>query len=103
MRRDHIRIASLFTAFLIPGMTTGCAASYEERSEYLLEMAQRGVEVNKLLRGQGQEVDESTCRSANRALNDDIPSDRSLGYEPTNDWENLVEETFVNACILGEY
>lgn len=82
---------------------SGCAANYEERNDYLLEMAQRGVEVNKLFRGQGQEITEELCTSANLALNDDIPSNRSWGYEPTEEWEELVRETFVNACVSGEY
>lgn len=90
-------------AFLFSLISTGCAASYQERNDYLLQMAQRGVEVNKLFRGQGQEIDEDLCLSANSALNDDIPSNRSWGYEPTPEWEELVRETFVNACISGEY
>lgn len=84
-------------------MVSGCAANYDERSAYLLEMAQRGVEVNKLFRGQGQEITEDLCNSANLALNDDIPSNRSWGYEPTEEWEELVRKTFVNACVSGEY
>lgn len=82
---------------------SGCAASYDERNNYLLEMAQRGVEVNKLFRGQDQEITEDLCNSANLALNDDIPSNRSWGYGPTEEWEELVRETFVNACVSGEY
>lgn len=90
-------------ALLILIISTGCAATYQQRSDYLLQMAQRGVEVNKLFRGQGQEIDEELCRSANSALNDDIPSNQSWGYEPTPEWEELVRETFVNACVSGEY
>lgn len=101
MTKYKSRIATV--AILAILSISGCAANYEARSSYLLEMAQRGVETNKLLRGQGEEVDDQLCRSANRALNDDIPSDQSLGYEPSEDWKNLVEETFVNACISGEY
>ncbi|MEU2946601.1 hypothetical protein ABZ617_11285 [Nocardiopsis alba] len=95
------RSASL--AFFASLAVTGCAAGYQERSDYLLQMAQRGVEVNKLFRGQDQEISEDLCLSANSALNDDIPSNRSWGYDPTSEWEELVRETFVNACISGEY
>lgn len=93
----------IFCSFLALLLSTGCAASYQERNDYLLEMAQRGVEVNKLFRGQGQEITEELCESANLALNDDIPSNRSWGYESTVEWEELVQETFVNACVSGEY
>lgn len=96
-------IKVVFCSSLVFIFSTGCAASYQERNDYLLEMAQRGVEVNKLFRGQGQEITEEVCESANLALNDDIPSNRSWGYGPTSEWEELVQETFVNACVSGEY
>ncbi|GAA1108757.1 hypothetical protein [Nocardiopsis composta] len=101
MRAIYARfpVAALF--LLVP--LSGCAASYDDRNEYLVEMAQRGVQVNKLLRGQNETISEETCASANRALNDDIPSDRPLGYEPSEDWKQLVEQTFINACVAGEY
>lgn len=95
--------ARVFLALISSAITTGCAADYDDRSAYLLEMAQRGVETNKLFRGQGQAITEDLCLAANSALNDDIPSNRSWGYGPTPEWEELVRETFVNACVSGEY
>lgn len=99
----NLLFTRVFISSVLIFFASGCAADYEERNDYLLEMAQRGVEVNKLFRGQGQEITEELCISANLALNDDIPSNRSWGYGPSKEWEELVRETFVNACISGEY
>lgn len=101
MKNKTIAPATLLAVFCCscsPG-----PADYEERNDYLLEMAQRGVQINKLYQGQGQEITRELCEEANLALNDDIPTNRGWGREPTEEWRNLVKETFINACISGDY
>ncbi|GAB2504663.1 hypothetical protein [Nocardiopsis aegyptia] len=101
MFRSSVQI--IFWCSLALLAVSGCAATYDERLDYLEESAQRGVQVHKMFQGQGVEINEETCINAHVALNDDIPSDISGGSPPSDEWEGLVEEAFVNACTSGSY
>jgi hypothetical protein len=83
---------------------TACGASYDDRIEYLHKIALGGVETHTLLQSQGAEVDKKSCESANAALNNDAPDDIG-GPESRQSqaWSQLVEQTFVNACVSGKY
>ncbi|WP_143061166.1 hypothetical protein [Saccharopolyspora shandongensis] len=98
------RILVAATAFLCIGSITSCAASYDERMEYLRETSLRGIETNSLLRGQGKEITVESCKNANLALNNDAPSDRGgPDAHKTEAWAQLIEETFVSACVSGKF
>lgn len=87
---------------LVLTLTCGCAATYDEKAEYLKEVAQRGVATNKLFEDQDEsEANEEVCTDAHVALNQDYPQDSFL--ETSEEWENLVRETFVSACVSGRY
>ncbi|WIV52582.1 hypothetical protein [Amycolatopsis nalaikhensis] len=85
-------------------IASGCAADYDERIEYLHKVALRGVEVHILLQNQGDKVNEDNCKTANKALNDDAP-DTTGGPDPkvSEEWKQLVEQTFLTACVSGKY
>lgn len=84
--------------------TVACAASYDERVDYLRETSLRGIETNSLLRGQGKPITEGSCQNANRALNNDSPNDQgTVDTHQSEAWARLVEETFVSACVSGKF
>jgi hypothetical protein len=81
---------------------SGCSATYEEKSDYLELVAQRGVETHKLIEDRGrEEANDDVCNDAHVALNQDYPEDSFLAS--SEEWENLVRETFVGACVSGRY
>jgi hypothetical protein len=83
---------------------SGCAAGYSDRVEYLRVVGLRGIEVHNLLSAQNTKVTEPGCKNANSALNGDMPSFGSPPAQAELDaYRALVEQTFVKACVLGEY
>ncbi|MFJ6018081.1 hypothetical protein ACIQFP_01910 [Nocardiopsis alba] len=96
------KIKNFSIAAIASLLTCSCAASYDTKSSYLTEVAQRGVETNKLFEDQeDSEANLEVCTDAHTALNKDQPNDKFL--EKSKEWRNLVKETFVSACITGRY
>lgn len=90
-------LSSLLVIFLVGS----CSASYGEKVGHLEEVAQRGVEVHKIIEDlEGEEADEEQCRDASRVLNKDYPSIEKKDREA---WHELVEGVFVSACVSGRY
>lgn len=80
---------------------TGCSATYDEKVRHLEEVAQRGVEVHKIIEDlEGEEADEEQCREASKVLNKDYPRIEEQDREA---WIELVEGVFVSACVSGRY
>lgn len=78
---------------------------YDERMQFLREASSRGVEVHNLLAAQNTAVTDEACRNANSALNSDAPDVARNAPDQTEReaWNVLVEQTFMKACIAGEY
>ena len=98
MRSTRIA-ASIAAAILATMATAGCAASYEERIEFLKKTANRGVEVHRLIKSQGATPDRKRCEGAFEALNDGIPSDG--GMWASRVWVDQVRMAFVESCVSG--
>lgn len=95
------RYKKYFLAFLVIIITTGCSASYGEKVGYLEKVAQRGVEVHKIIEDlEGEEADQERCTQSSKLLNTDLPR---VGRSEREDWEDLVEGVFVGACVSGRY
>lgn len=84
-------------------LSSACSADYDDRMSYLREVALRGLETHNLLRNQGTGVNEQSCKIAQEGLIDDIPSDNSGDPEPSKEWTQLVQQTFMRACTTGRY
>lgn len=98
MKLDHVGIAIAFLSVLF---LSGCASSYGDKVGYLEEVAQRGVEVHKIIEDlEGEEASEEQCAESSRLLNTDLPR---VDPDDREDWENLVEGVFVSACVSGRY
>lgn len=83
---------------------TACSADYRDKVNHLEEIAQRGVEVHKILEDlEGGEATEEACLEANKVLNTDAPGDMIFTSEEEETWDNLVEQVFVSACKSGKY
>jgi hypothetical protein len=83
---------------------TSCGADYNERVSYLRSVGLRGIEVHALLATQNTVVTKEACRNANRALNVDNPYlGDTVSKEDQEAWARLAEDTFVKACVLGQY
>lgn len=97
MKRGTQVAPALFAIFML----SACSASYNEKVRHLEEVAQRGVEVHKIIEDlEGEEADEEQCREASRVLNKDHPHIEKKDREA---WHELVEGVFVSACISGRY
>ncbi|GAA1108765.1 hypothetical protein GCM10009605_49310 [Nocardiopsis composta] len=95
------RVGFHFYLSVMPLMVAlGCSPTYEEKSDYLETIAQRGVETNKIIQDQeNREASEEVCSDAHIALNTDYPRE----LQTSEEWDNLVKETFVSACMTGRY
>lgn len=98
------KLLALLPLFLLLIATSACAADYDDRIQYLRQVGIRGIEVHNLLSAQNTAVTPDACMNANAALNTDIPR-LADGVDPpgTEQWRKLVEQTFVKACVLGQY
>lgn len=101
--RKVLKVAMMVLGFTMAVLLLGCSAGYDDRMSYLREVALRGLETHNLLRNQGTGVNEQSCRIARGGLIDDIPSDNSGDPEPSREWTQLVEQTFMRACTTGRY
>lgn len=96
-KRHGTFLVLIFSAIAL----TGCSATYDEKVRYLEEIAQRGVEMHKIIEDlEGEEADEEQCREASRVLNKDHPR---ISEEDREAWVELVEGVFVSACVSGRY
>jgi hypothetical protein len=100
-----MRVATAFASFSIAALLlSACGTSYADRVAYLREVGLRGIETHNLLSAQNTQVTRESCENANTALNDDLPV---LSENPTDvekqAFSKLVEETFIKACVLGQY
>ena len=92
------RFTAAFTTVIA---LSACSASYDEKVRHLEEVAQRGVEVHKIIEDlEGEEADEEQCRAASRVLNKDYPR---IEKKDRESWHELVEGVFVSACVSGRY
>lgn len=82
-------------------LLAGCAASYEERRDYLRTVAVRGAETHVLMQAQEvKEINKKRCEQAYQGLADDIPHDHDMGGR-SNEWRGQVEQFFVDSCLSG--
>lgn len=96
-----LRCINSLSVLVIAAFVAGCNASYGDKVGYLEEVAQRGVEVHKLIEDlEGEAADEEQCAESSRLLNTDLPR---VDPDEREDWENLVEGVFVSACVSGRY
>ena len=80
---------------------SGCAASYDERMDYLRQIALRGVDMHDLIVSQEGEVNAERCELAYDAVGDtDHPYDRDLGAY-SKEWEEQIKLHFVDSCVSG--
>lgn len=85
-------------------LLASCSADYGDKVDHLEEIAQRGVEVHKILEDlEGGEATEEACLEANKVLNNDSPDDLNFTQEEWETWDNLTEQVFVSACKSGKY
>lgn len=96
-----LRYVQAISGSVVAALVVGCNASYVDKVGYLEEVAQRGVEVHKLIEDlEGEEANEEQCAASSRLLNTDLPR---VDPDETEDWQNLVEGVFVSACVSGRY
>lgn len=79
----------------------GCGASYDEKRDYLREVAVRGAETHALIAASEGKPDEERCKAAKAGLIDDVPDDMNGGGE-SETWLKQVEAFFVDSCVSGK-
>jgi hypothetical protein len=95
-----------FAGIALVVMVGACGdIGYDERVQFLREASSRGVEVHNLLAAQNTIVTDEACRGASNALNSDAPDVATNDPDQTERkaWTALVEQTFMKACVAGEY
>lgn len=80
---------------------TGCGVSYDEKRDYLREVAVRGAETHALIAASEGKPDAERCKAARDGLIDDVPDDQNGGGE-SETWLKQVEAFFVDSCVSGK-
>ena len=89
---------------VVPLAACTSAASFEERMDYLRQVAKQGAETHDLLAAQeAPRIDKERC---DRAFNgvvraEDFPSDMSGGGQ-SKEWAAQIREFFVDSCVSGK-
>ena len=85
--------------------TAGCTdfADYDERMNYLRNVAQRGADTHTFLKSQEATVDKPRCERAFEGVDvdDDAPAISSSGDE-YDLWIGQIKEFFVDSCVSGK-
>lgn len=100
--RQVILVLTLGAAVPLAGCTA--AASFEERMDYLRQVARQGAETHDLLAAQeAPRIDKERCDRAFNGVvrSEDFPSDQSSGGQ-SREWAAQIREFFVDSCVSGK-
>lgn len=100
--RQVILVVTLGAAVPLAACTS--AASFEERMDYLRQVANQGAETHDLLAAQeAPRIDKERCERAFAGVvrTEDFPSDLNGGGQ-TKEWVAQIREFFVDSCVSGK-
>lgn len=100
--RQVILVLTLGAAVPLAGCTS--AASFEERMDYLRQVAHQGAQTHDLLAAQdAPRIDKERCDRAFAGVvrTEDFPSDLSSGGQ-SKEWAAQIREFFVDSCVSGK-
>jgi hypothetical protein len=83
----------------------GCTSSadYQERMDYLRQIAKQGAETHALLSSQETAIDKPRCERAYAGLgNKGKPTVTVNDGQDPEAWEAQVKEFFVDSCVSGK-
>ena len=103
------RLVNRFTAATAAAVLTltlaGCAASYDERMQYLRKVAQRGADTHKLMVEQEAPIiDKKRCETAYEGVqgpHGDAPYDLHMASY-SGPWLDQIKEFWVDSCVSGK-
>jgi hypothetical protein len=99
-----VTIAVVTTMTLLAGC--GKNATYQQRIDYLHQVALRGAETHNLVASQDVVTDRARCERAYAGLNTndapEVDGDAAPGGNSAHGWQSQIEEFFVDSCVSGK-
>jgi hypothetical protein len=98
-----MRLRVVIAVVAIMGITGCTSADYQERMDYLRQMAKQGAETHALLASQEALIDKARCERAYAGIgNKGKPDVTTTDGQDPEAWEQQVKEFFVDSCVSGK-